>query len=314
VSQLGASRTEAIAAEAPSDGGGLFVAADLDANLGLRLSNSLFLQLGYTLDQLAYPRQDFDPFALQVHNLTARAELTPVAGLRLGLSGGFEVQFAGLQAFSPFQRVATVEPTVAFDEGDALTTLCKLRWQDKEPFHDGDAYYRGQRLDLRLGERLTLRPARVELDLRHRREDIGTRTEDLGALSITLRRRGITRTFEGTYLVPYAYSSNQALLVASVDLPAGFALSADGGFERLRYRGDSVWYATGPLGRSRELGRKRRADDRLTASAALTVAPVQWLELGLRYEVIVNRSNVSFAFDDKSFTKQVLGLEIVGEL
>jgi hypothetical protein len=68
------------------------------------------------------------------------------------------------------------------------------------------------------------------------------------------------------------------------------------------------------LGRTHELGRKRRDDDRIAASAELTFAPTDWLELGLRYDLVVNRSNIRFAFDDKNSTKQVVGLEIAGEM
>jgi tetratricopeptide (TPR) repeat protein len=314
VSQLGESRTEIIAAEAPADPAGMFASVNLDASYGLRLSDRTFLQLGYTFDQLGYQREDFDPYSFQVHTLAARGEWIPVHGLHLDLGGGVDYQFTGLRYFAAFQRVATVEPQVVVDEGDHLSTVGRLRWQDKQPYQTSDAYYQGHRLDLRVDERLKWRPVRIDLGYRHRREDIGTRVQDLGELTLTLRRRGITRTFEGTYLVPYAYNSNEVQLTTSIDLPAGISLSLEGGYERLRYSKDSVWYGTGPLGRSRELGRKRRKDDRYDVSAALTWAPLDWLEVALRYDVVINQSNVNFTFDDKSFTKQMLGLELAGEL
>jgi tetratricopeptide (TPR) repeat protein len=309
VAQLAASRTEVIAAETPERTADLFLDANLDLAYGLRLSDTLFLQPGYTFDQLGYQREEFDTYAFQVHGLALRAELTPRRGLRLGLTGALDYQFTGLRTFEAFQRLATVEPQLAIDEGAHLTTLARLRWQDKSPYQDADAYYRGRRLDLRIAQRLRLATLRLDLTYRHRREKIGTRTQDLGVLR--LNRRGLS--IEGTYLAPYSHVSHAVGLSGSLALPAGFTLAIDGGLERLRYSQDSVWYATGPLGRSRELGRKRRHDDRVTASAELTFAATDRLELGLRYDLVVNQSNIHFAFDDKSSTKQVIGLELSGE-
>lgn len=316
VSQLAPSRTEVIAAEIPDQDADPFLEANLDASYGLRLSSAFFLQLGYTFDQIGYQHEDLDQYALQVHGLAARSEVAAARWLRLGLAGGVEYQFTGLRRFEIFQRVATVEPQLAVDEGRIFTTLLRLRWQDKSPYQDADAYYQGHRLDLRVAERLRVDNLRLDLGFRHRREDIGTRTQDLGLLSITRRRTGVTRTFEGTYVAPYAYASNAVVLAASVELPAGLLLALEGGIERLRYTSDSVWYGTGtgPLQRVRELGRKRRDDDRLTGSAELTFAATDWLELGLRYDLTVNRSNIHFAFDDKNSTKHIVALEIAGEL
>ena len=310
VAQLAASRTEVIAAETPEQTSDLFLDANLDLGFGLRLSDVLFVQPGYTFDQAGYQREEFDPYAFQVHGLALRAEVSASSGVRLGLLGGLDYQFTGLRQFRAFQRVATVEPQLAFDEGAHLTTLLRLRWQDKSPYQEADAYYQGRRLDLRVAQRLRLASLRLDLSYRHRREKIGTRTQDLGTLRFN--RRGLA--VEGTYLAPYAHVSNALGLAGSLELPAGFNLSIEGGFEGLRYSHDSVWYATGPLGRTRELGRKRRKDDRVTASAELTFAPTDWLEVGLRYDLIVNRSNIHFAFDDKNSTKQVIGLELSGEL
>jgi hypothetical protein len=314
VSQLGPSRTEVIAAEIPEQDADGFVETNVDASYGLRLSHTLFLQLGYTFDQIGYQREELDQYALQVHGLAARSELAVARGLRLGLAGGLDFQFTGLRHFEAFQRVATVEPQLAVDEGPLFTTLLRARWQGKSPYQTADAYYAGHRLDLRASERLHVDRLRLDLGYRHRREDIGTRTQDLGMLTITRRRTGVMRTFEGTYVAPYAYLSNAALLSASVELPAGLLMTLEGGAERLAYAQDSVWYGTGPLGRTHELGRKRRDDNRITGSAELTFTVTGWLELGLRYDLIVNRSNIHFAFDDKNSTKQVVGLEIAGEL
>ena len=310
VAQLAASRTEVIAAETPDETADLFLDANLDLGYGLRLSDAVYLQPSYTFDQSGYQREEFDPYAFQVHGLALRTEVTARRGLRLGLLGGLDYQFTGLRQFQAFQRVATVEPQLAFDEGPYLTTLLRLRWQDKSPYQEADAYYQGRRTDLRVAQRLRLAALRLDLTYRHRREKIGTRTQDLGTLRFN--RKGLA--VEGTYLAPYAHVSNAIGLAASLELPAGFNLSAEGGFEGLRYSQDSVWYATGPLGRTRELGRKRRKDDRVTASAELTFAPTDWLELGLRYDLIVNQSNIHFAFDDKNSTKQVIGFELSGEL
>jgi len=316
VSQLAPSRTEVIAAEIPDQDAAPFVEANLDASYGLRLSQAFFLQMGYTFDQLGYQQEELDQYAFQVHGLAARGELRAARWLRLQLSGGLELQLTGLRHFEAFQRLTTVEPQLAVDEGPLFTTLLRLRWQDKAPYQAADAYYQGRRIDLRLVQRLRIERLRLDLGLRHRREDIGTRTQDLGTLTITRRRTGVTRTFEGTYVAPYAYRSNAVVLGGSVELPAGLLLALEGGVERLRYTEDSVWYATGtgPLQRTRELGRKRRDDDRLTATAELSFAANDWLELGLRYDLTVNRSNIHFAFDDKNSTKQVVALELSGEL
>jgi tetratricopeptide (TPR) repeat protein len=300
-SQLGTVRNEALSAEEPEDPGDLFWTMSMQAAGGLALGRRLFGQLSYDLDQIAYRSEDFDGYSFQTHALFGRAELSPPGPVSVGVAVGGEYQLTGLREFAPFQRVLTVEPGLTLEESARTATRLRLRWQSKQSASAEDRHLDGTRFEVRASQLARWRDLRGELAYRHRREDLGDRTVDLGMVG----RRG---RFEGRYQIPYGYTSNGLSLDLTVNLATWARLEAEGSYEELRYRRDNVLTATGALGRQVER-RVRRHDRRLGFGAALVMPLGSLFELGARYDLAINDSNVAFAFDDKTYSKHMFLLE-----
>ena len=83
---------------------------------------------------------------------------------------------------------------------------------------------------------------------------------------------------------------------------------------RLHYQSDNVLYRSGVLGRTVEARRLRRVDDRYGLGGELGVRLTGGLDLLFRYDLMVNDSNVDFAFDNKDFTKHTLTLSLAASL
>jgi tetratricopeptide (TPR) repeat protein len=306
VAQLGEGRVDSLSAEAPEQPGGMFVSAGIEAGGARTFGPLFFAELTYGLDQLAYGDESFDPYNLQTHALSARLELTPPGPVRLGLNVVADYQLAGLRTFAAFQRALAFEPQLALDEGEHVSTVLRVAWQRKDATDEAD-YLDGTRLDLWLGQRWRSRGLRAQLAYRHRREDIGTRSVDLGAI-------GRRKLFEGRYLVPYGYRSNSVVGELSWWVVDRLHLGLDASLGRLQYQGDNVLYRTGVLGRTNEARRVHREDDRVGVGAELGWRLARGVDVVLRYELMANQSTIDFAFDNKEFTKHTFTLSLAASL
>jgi tetratricopeptide (TPR) repeat protein len=302
VSQLSAGRVEGLSGEAPETPGGAAGSLSLEVAAGRSFGRLFFGEVAYWLAQHAYASESLDLYNLQSHQLAARGELTPRGPLRLGLAVEAEYQLAGLRGFAYFQRALAVEPQIALDESPHTATVLRLHGRLQDATAEED-HLDGRRLQLTLGQIWRSRRLRGGITLRHRREQIGTRSVDLSGL-------GRRERFEGRYQVPYGHRANALLVDASVSLGTRLRLGADASIERLRYMQDNVLVVTGPLGRTTEAGRVRREDRRLVAGTQLGLALTETIDTTLRYDLVVNRSTVELAFDDKNYRKHTVMLTL----
>jgi tetratricopeptide (TPR) repeat protein len=302
VSQLSAGRIEGLSAEEPDRTGAPWGSLSLELALGATAGPRWFGEVAYWLEQRAYGDEAFDLYNLQSHQLSARGEWTPAGPWRLGLSLAGEYQLAGLRGFGFFQRALAIEPHLAFDEGPHTATVLRLhgRWQQAAPTDD---HLDGRRAELWLGQIWRSRRLRAQVGLRNRRELVGTRTVDLSGLG----QRG---RFEGRYVHPYGYDGNALAADATVLLGDRWRLGLDASGERLRYRQDNVLTVLGLLGRTAEVARARREDRRFSGGAQLSFALTDALDLTGRYDLVVNRSNIAYDFDDKNYVKHGLFLAL----
>lgn len=306
VTQLGILRTEVVVGEAPESTGGPLATVSADASVGFRLAPDLFLQASYLLDQLAYTADEHDLFSLQSHSLDTRIEQT-VGVLHLGLGATGDVQFSGVSSYEAFQRALSIEPNLGIDEGDRTFTWFRLKYQDKKTFSDQLSYFAGRRIDASVEQVLRFSPFRARLTLRHRRENIGTRTVDLGIL-----RAGTNIT--GLYYFPFSYRSNGASLFASVRVTDELRLGASTSYESVNYTEDSTVFATGSgLNQrqiTREIARVRRQDDRYGVGFEISYTLGDYFDLTARYDLLVNDSTMNLAFDDKNYSKHLFAVEL----
>jgi tetratricopeptide (TPR) repeat protein len=302
VAQLSPGRVEGLSGESPEQPGGVWGSLSFELALGRSFGRLWFGEVAYWLEQRAYGAESHELFNLQSHQLGARGELTPRGPLRLGLALEAEYQLAGLRDFGFLQRSLAVEPHLALDESPHTATVLRLHGRAQDAT-EAENHLDGRRLEIWLGQLWRSRRLRGQLALRHRREQVGTRTVDLGLL-------GRRERLEGRYLVPYGHTANALLIDASIVLGARVQLGLDGSVERLRYQQDHVLTVTGPLGRSTEAGRIRREDRRFGAGAQLGLTLTDALEATLRYDLAVNRSSIELAFDDKNYRKHTLLLSL----
>lgn len=302
VAQLSSARTETIAAEMPEEGrGSAFGTAVVDVQYGLALGDHAFLLAGYIFDQRAYADPVFSRYSLQSHSAALSLEGKPFGWVRFALTGAADWQLDGTTSLDPFQRVLGLEPEVALDVGERTTTSLYLRAQRRTALSEDAAPYAGTRLDLRLTQRLRWRAFRFDVSGRRRHEQAGAALVDLGEIS-----RAATT---GLYTVPHGYLSHA--LTWTGDLKIGpVRLLLDGFYERVRYEEDNVLVVRSTSGGQREVGRIHREDDRVMLGYALSVPLGTAFDLQVRHDVIINESNLDFAFDDRSFTKQLLAIEL----
>ncbi len=326
---LSNARTETIGAENPQTTGGVFAAASAELGYGRVIGERGYADVAYAFDQIAYARAELDGFGIQDHGLNARGEILVSPRLRLTLGGGGNVQLVGLRALTPFLAVLSAEPGLAFDWASVTSTAVRLRFQRKIDLDQTAQPYAGTRLDLRLSQRLRWGPLRAEASLRHRREQIGIRKERLDDLpapttatpptaeqcrlrpklcKLKLAQAALAGTTEEAfYRAPYSYRSNAALVDISLTwgrLTGGIS----GWVERLSYQGDNrVFTAT------RTEASVQRLDRRVGLSPSLTFSFWDHYDATLTYDYLDNRSNVAFDWDNKSFRKHTVSIEVAAE-
>jgi len=295
---MGGLRSDVVNAEY-GDKESFFFTTSAEAVYTHKWRDAFSLQGSYALDQIAYSNPDADDFSLQVHNASLLSEtVTGAFHAGLGLSG--EYQIAGIETFAPFLSVFSLMPSIGLEEGHFTSTWLELRMARKNALDPDFDLYEGTRRDLRLTQRFRYRSARANVSLRSRRENIGTRELDLGAV-----RQNLT----GIYTVPYSYHSNAATISGTTTPWGQLRLSVELSFERIAYQGDNVLRVSGPFGRSTEM-RLRRKDNRFATAVSFAYPVGDYVDLGLRYDYVHNGSTVEFAFDDKNFEKHTVGLEL----
>lgn len=290
-----------------------FAALSLGLDYGHALSSSLLAQVGYAFGQVAYARPDLAGLDLQAHSLGATGEAT-LGAFRLLVPVTVSALYTGLLAPAAFQQSLTARPMLAFDETVATSSSLEFEWTGKRAGAPAYVGYAGQRLEAALTQVYRPNPhAPHAFDLRlfARHEELGldylTDASDLGCA-------------RGCFRVPVGYRGAGAAIdgrFRPFDF-LGFAWSATGewrtydGAAALGHVAGNNFVATDAAG-------DVRVDRRGELSASVDVTLARHLALVVRYDFVVNRSNLAFGnpgheldYDDKNFTKQVIGLGVIG--
>jgi Tfp pilus assembly protein PilF len=275
---------------------------------GFELGPRTFLQAAFDVEQLAYSRPGFERFDLQVHTLAVAGEarrgrwrlLLPVEGAQV---------FAGLRSFAALQRSLTVRPGLALDESLHSATALNFEWSDKASPSAALRAFGGRRLELGLEQTLRRRPGdgdALGLRLFLRREQLG---EEIVASADD------PACDQRCFRTPLGYREAGLFLFGSWRSQAGVRFAATAGLEWRRYDGQTPLGHLEPGGFVADLWPGRtRADLRFAPSASIEVPLRSDLDLVLRYDLVVNRSNVQRTapghatdFDDKNFVKETMG-------
>jgi hypothetical protein len=217
--------------------------------------------------------------------------------------------FAGLRGFAALQRSLTVRPALAFDESLHNATAVELEWSAKAAPSAALRAFGGRRLEVALRQTLRRRPgdgdalgARLFL----RREQLGQE------IVATADDPGCDR---GCFRTPLGYREAGLLLFGTWRAQAGVRFAATAQLEWRRYDGQTPLGHLDPSGFVADLWPGRtRVDLRFAPSASIEVALRSDLDLVLRYDLVVNRSNVDRTapghgtdFDNKNFVKETMG-------
>jgi tetratricopeptide (TPR) repeat protein len=289
-------------------GGSAFAEASLDVGWHFALGRRAFGELAYGFDQLGYSDAALDPFNLQQHSLTATVEAQLGHWARATMMVGGNYLFAGLEQFGAFQRTLILRPSLSFDEGERAMTTLSLERDGKDILDPAYTYLEGTRTELTLRQDVGRRRARADLAYRYRIEDLPNPEVRLGAM--VPGRFGQLVPCDGCqYVIPYSYHSHSALGHVELDLPGDLLLSLNGSVEDRPYSHESL---IEPTLLSSGGHPKVRHDWRYGAGAALALGASR--QLTLRYDLLVNRSNIDntrvpLDYDNKNYTKHVISLE-----
>ncbi len=242
--------------------------------------------------------------------------------MRLGAFAGGQLAFTGLSGFRGFQGTAGGGVWAALDETESTTSRLDLEWMRKSALRSEFAYLTGDRVDATLSQELRIGKPTLGVSYRYRDERIGTLTQ---AEQLAPCSGGCSQQ----YVIPFGYSSHTAAMSARAVLGPRLELGAGGGLERRAYHADSFLLLRLSDGSTSELDHRRRQDQRWFAGLWAGVRVSPRLELTMRYDLVVNDSNVARSlasgercsptdpschlldYDDKNYTKHVLGLETV---
>jgi tetratricopeptide (TPR) repeat protein len=290
-----------------------------------RAREELFAELAYGLDELAYLATAASDYSLQQHQLTGGLEWSVLRRLRLGAFAGGQLAFTGISSFRGLQAAATGGGWVAFDETGRTATRVDFGFTRKAALLPEFSFLTGNRVDALVSQELRLGGLTLDLSYRYRDERIGTLTQSAQFAPPSLCSAGCIQQ----YVIPFGYSSNTLGLSARAAPASRLRLGLAGGLEWRDHRGDSFLSVTSPDGSTRELDRRQRQDRRVFVTLLTVVRLWRGLEVTLRYDLVVNRSNVDnhsseppgdscgppafrchqLDYDDKNYTKHAFTLE-----
>jgi tetratricopeptide (TPR) repeat protein len=313
VAQAGVGRTEVLGVA----GGSGYAEAALDGAWRFPLGRRAFGELAYGFDQVAFFESGLDRFALQQQSASATAESQLAGRLRAALMAGGDYMWTGLESFTPFLRTLALRPGLAIDEGERSATRVELEHDWKHALTATYGYFEGTRTDLVVSQELGGRRARGILTYRFRDEVLpNPDVVPVANLPRSFMSSPLCQRAGCTYVISYAYRSQALLARVDLELRPDVRLTVAASAEDRPYTSDSfVTFTGGPVGpRAPEIYSNLRHDHRFAAGLALVVGRADH-QLTLRYDLVVNRSNVDdtvrpMDYDNKNFTKHVVGVEL----
>ncbi len=290
-----------------------------------RAREELAAELTYGLDELAYLATAASDYSLQQHQLTGGLEWSALRRLRLGAFAGGQLAFTGISSFRGMQAAATGGGWAAIDETGHTTTHVEFGLTRKAALLAEFSFLTGNRIDALVSQELRLGGLALDLSYRYRDERIGTLTQTARFALPSLCSAGCTQQ----YVIPFGYSSSTLGLSARAAPASRLRLGLAGGLEWRDHRGDSFLSVTSPDGNASEIDRRQRQDRRVFATLFSALRVWRGLEVTLRYDLVVNRSNVDnhsseppgdscgppalschqLDYDDKNYTKHAFTLE-----
>ena len=298
---------ETTAAATPS----ALATTDVQISARVRALEPLRAKLTYSFTQLAYAAAAAADRSTQQHGLAATLELPVSERLRLGTSLEGAVAFTGLRAFRGLQSSAGARLFAALDESRRTTTRIDLGYAHKLGLASEFDYLTGDRVDAIVGQEVRLGRAVLAAGYRFQLEDLGTSRQQS---SVACPAGACTEQL----LESFAYAASAGWLSARAAVARWIDVEVSGGLERRDYLSDDTTSLVFPGQAAAVTDRRRRHDLRWLGGAAATVSLSRGVAVVLRYDLVVNRSDLDGATSGgrgpeldaihRSFDKHVLTL------
>lgn len=251
------------------------------------LPGSLQAEASYSFSQLAYLRNLAADRSVQAHALTASLEARVGAALRVGGALGGQAAFTGLSSFRGLQAQGSAGLWAALDESPETATRLDLEGALLKGLAEFD-YLGGGRLAATLSQELRLEAVTLGLGYRLRGELLGS----YAAPWLSPRDPPCDPSCTQD-VTPFAWLGHAVWLSARAPLGTSWLLEASAGFELRSYLEDNTRWLKTAGGTVSLIARQRREDQRWFAGASAAFALTRALSLTLRYDLVLNRSNIA---------------------
>jgi tetratricopeptide (TPR) repeat protein len=273
-------------------------------------------QNGFTVDykfgQMAYLSSALDAYSLQEHDATVSAAYSPHPRVTMEAGVDGYVLFEGVQTFAPFQWGLSFGPRLTIRQSRGFETRARYQHVFKyslDPYYD---YLTGNHDEAGVQEVWRDPQTRVSVGYLFAREAVGTQLVALADLDLPDAVPG-SYDPNSVYFIPYSYLGHEASLAVTRDLPADLRASLTLRYEHRDYQGEA--YVEPPSG-NRRIDYSARIDDRFSADLAVRYLLGKYFAFELDYSFIFNSSTIDntrpstpLHYDDKSYTRHVIGLE-----
>ncbi len=281
-------------------------------------------ELGYSFTQLAYTNPKVDDFSYQEHALDWYNLLRATHWLRFSAIARGEYSFVGLaRTYRPFLLAGGAEAAVAIGRPGSAQLRASGSYAHKRSRDPDYAYLSGDRWQGQLEQQLVLGGFTAAVSASIRWEAIGHYEGALGTLPSSA---GVCPGCPAVFVTPYAHQTRA--LALGLSSPAGypFRLWARGRIEDRPYLHDAFVEGRDRSGRLKHWDVVRRHDRRYGGGVDASVKLGRHAEMVLRYDVMINRSNLDgagarscleattychpMAYDNWNYVRHVASLEV----
>lgn len=293
VFQVGVASRDVSVVTTATDTGSPFVEAGVGLVERLRLSDALFVELGYGGSQRVYTLTTAQDYSLQLHHVAAALEWEAARHLRLGAAVGADVFFTGLSSFRGLQASGSATLWAALDESERTSTRLEASFTPKLGLISEFDYLSGERVDAALSQELRFRHVGLTARYQYHADLIGTLTQTATTDAAVSAQE---------YVIPYSWAGHSVGATVRVEPFEAWEARLEGGVEWRDYLSDSLLRVTTTEGAVQYWDKRWRQDFRLLGGAAVGVRLARHLQLSARYDLLVSQSNVDTQLADAANT------------
>jgi hypothetical protein len=307
------------------DAGAAFIGASLITGGGRWFGKVVSAQAVYSLFQTIFTDRRFENWSGQDHTLEAMLQFSLSESWKLALAPRANLTFLGVRdSFTGFMAIGGGEAELAYVPVRWWRSTASVYLGKKEALAPDFEPLGGARAEAAFGQIFKAAGFTAAASFTLRDEDVGARRDEAGTLPANDACAGCTVDFVSAY----SYRATIAAVRFSSRADRPVRLVARGRLEDRPYQDENRLETRLGNGRRDSWQSWRRHDHRLGAGADLFLRLGKTLEIGLRYDLVIHRSNIDgreagdcldsprpchpLWYQNRNFSKHVVGLELVG--